>query len=270
MDVDFDAKSQTTAPTGTLKLSFTPTKFIDDPKYYSHFSISRIYKGHATLLNFDEGQVDMGGGTSWSNTFKNGTQMDAGTYLLVTGTRLASGAVLSSNRIFNIEAGKTTTVPLKLRTSDTEVSVIGSFDSESRYNLLDGREVSILSQTGRGYFIVGLLGVGQEPTNHALRDIEKMSKEIEQWGRPLLLLFDNEREAELYKHENFNSLPKTTIYGIDRDGSIRRQIAQQMKLQKQSLSPIFFISDTFNRVVFCQQGYTIGLGEQLMQVIKGL
>jgi D-Tyr-tRNAtyr deacylase len=35
--------------------------------------------------------------------------------------------------------------------------------------------VSILSQTGRGYFIVGLLGVGQEPTNHAMRDIAKMT-----------------------------------------------------------------------------------------------
>lgn len=270
VDVDFDAQSMTTAKTGTLKLTFTPTKYIDDPKYYSHFSISRIDNGHATLLNFDEGQVDMGGGTSWSNTFKNGTKLDEGTYLLVTGTRLASGTVLSSNRIFNIKAGETTTLPLELRTSESQVSVIGSFDSESRYRLLNGKEVSILSQTGRGYFVVGLLGVGQEPTNHALKDIEKVKTQIEEWGRPLLLLFDNEREAEFFRHENFNNLPKTTIYGIDKNGSIRKQIAAQMKLPKASLSPIFFISDTFNRVVFCSQGYTIGLGEQLLRTIKGL
>ena len=34
--------------------------------------------------------------------------------------------------------------------------------------------------------------------------------------------------------------------------------------------PIFLICDTFNRVVFCQQGYTINLGEQLLKVIRQL
>ena len=34
--------------------------------------------------------------------------------------------------------------------------------------------------------------------------------------------------------------------------------------------PIFFIADTFNRVVFLSQGYTIGLGEQLHKVVHGL
>lgn len=43
-----------------------------------------------------------------------------------------------------------------------------------------------------------------------------------------------------------------------------------MKLQNKNLLPIFTISDTFNRVVFLSQGYTIGLGEQLESVIKRL
>ena len=33
---------------------------------------------------------------------------------------------------------------------------------------------------------------------------------------------------------------------------------------------VFIIADTFNRVVFVSQGYTIGLGEQLMKNIRGL
>ena len=39
-----------------------------------------------------------------------------------------------------------------------------------------------------------------------------------------------------------------------------------MKLDDRQL-PIFLIADTFNRVVFCSQGYTIGLGEQMQQTI---
>ena len=37
-----------------------------------------------------------------------------------------------------------------------------------------------------------------------------------------------------------------------------------------SILPVFIIADTFNRVVFVSQGYTIGLGEQLMKVVHGL
>ena len=34
--------------------------------------------------------------------------------------------------------------------------------------------------------------------------------------------------------------------------------------------PMFIIADTFNRVVFVSQGYTIGLGEQMQGVFKKL
>ena len=65
-------------------------------------------------------------------------------------------------------------------------------------------------------------------------------------------------------------MPSTVMFGIDADGSIRRQIAKEMKLHNPEQMPIFFIADTFNRVVFLSQGYTIGLGEQLHKVVNGL
>lgn len=271
VDVNFDAAQQESAPQGTLMLAYTPTSQVDDPKYYSHFTISRIENGTTSLLSFDEGQVDMGGGVSWSNTFKNGTLLDEGTYELVTGVRLANGTVMSTSQIFNIRAGETTTVNMELRVNDTEVSVIGNFDSESKYLKADDKqEVSILSQTGRGYFLVGLIGVGQEPTNHTLRDIAKVRESFEAWGRPILLLFENEEEARKFNKKEFGELPNTIIYGIDKNGAIKQLIVKEMKLQSDRLLPIFFISDTFNRVVSISQGYTIGLGEQLEKIIKKL
>ena len=273
IDVDFDAAEQKTAKTGTLQLTYEPTKLLDDPKYYSHFSVTRILDNGTThLMNFEEGQVDMGGGTSWSNTFKNGTRLDVGTYMLTTGTRLANGSVLANNQLFRIDEGRTTTLPLQLRQSDTEVSVIGSFDSESKFQLTENGKasekdpVSILSQTGRGYFVVGILGVGQEPTNHAMRDIAKVKNDLDKWGRPFVLLFESEADAKKYQQENFGSLPENIVYGIDTNGAIRQQIAAQMKLQNGGQLPVFIIADTFNRVVFCSQGYTIGLGEQIVKV----
>ena len=275
-DVDFGAARQTSAPQGVLMLEYEPTRLVDDPKYYSHFTISRIVpSGAVSLLNFDEGQVDMGGGTSWSNTFRDGVRLDEGLYLLTSGTRLASGSVLAVNRLFEIRAGETSTLPLVLRQSDTQLSVIGTFDSESLFVPWSGgrqaeRPVSILSQTGRGYFVVGVIGLGQEPSDHALRDIARVHADFDAWGRPLVLLFGSDDEARKWRDGEFGTMPAGTIFGIDADGSIRRSIAAQMKLTNDGRLPVFIVADTFNRIVFCSEGYTIGLGEQLQRVVRQL
>ena len=215
----------------------------------------------------------MGGGTTWSNLLKEGTALEAGDYVLVTGTRLASGAVLSKTTFFNILPEKTTEIELVMRESEDEVQVIGNFNSESLFTPLpaagSAARQSLLQACGRGYFVVGVLGVNQEPTNHALRDIASFKADLEKWGRKMVLLFPDESKAGKFARESFPDLPSTIIYGIDTDG-IAAQIAESMKLKHKESLPIFIIADTFNRVVFVSQGYTIGLGEQLMKTIKGL
>ena len=201
---------------------------------------------------------------------ENGLQLDEGNYLMVTGTRLANGGVLSHLTFFGIDNSKSTTVKLNMRESQDEVQVIGSFNSEATYMPVDGDlQKSILATTGRGYFIVGILGVGQEPSAHALRGLIAKSKELEQWNRGIVLLFTSEEQYRKFNPEEFPGLPSTVTFGIDTNGAILKQIRNDMKLRTNTL-PVFIIGDTFNRVVFCSEGYTIGLGEQLMKVIHKL
>ena len=117
--------------------------------------------------------------------------------------------------------------------------------------------------------MVAVLGVGQEPTNHALRDIAALGNDFEQWGRKMVFLFPSEEQYKKFNADEFKGLPSTITYGIDTDDSIRKEIVQAMNLNN-SILPVFIIADTFNRVVFVSQGYTIGLGEQLMKVVHGL
>ena len=271
-DVNFGATDQVKAKKGKLVAKYTPIKSLSDPKYYSHFSISKLTdEGTLQLLNYDEGDVDMGEGATWSNLLKVGTALDEGNYLMVTGTRLASGGVLAEMEFFQMEAGKTTTLDLVMRESKDDVQVIGSFNSESLYKPLDSDDMkSILNTTGRGYYIVAVLGVNQEPTNHALRDIAAKASDFEEWGRGMVLLFPSEEEYAKFRPQDFPGLPKNITFGIDKDGSIQKQIAKEMKLANSTILPMFIIGDTFNRVVFVSQGYTIGLGEQMMKVIHKL
>lgn len=284
-DINFESDEQTITPQGKLIATFQPTKTQSDPKYYYHFTISKINDdGTLQLLNYDEGESGMEQGAAWSNLLKNGTNLDCGNYLMVTGSRLANGGVLAEMNFFTIKENQTTTTELVMRQSTDQVQVIGSFNSESLYTKCEiqdnsqlsirNSQLSILSTTGRGYYVIGIIGNGDEPTNHALRDIISVTDQLNEWGRSVILLSPNADAAQKTFTSDLlstlNSQLTTLSCGIDINGSIQSQIAQEMKLKNSEILPIFIIADTFNRVVFCSQGYTIGLGEQLIKTIHQL
>ena len=261
------------AKQGKIVATYKPIKTVDDPKYHNHFSVAKILAdGTTQTLNLSrESNVDMGEGNAWSVLLKTPLPIDEGNYMLVTGTRMAKGTVLATVGFFNVTPGQTTPLKLVLRESDDEVQVIGDFNSEDKFiRAEDGKETSLLATTGRGYYIVAILGAREEPTNHALTDIAAVKDDLEKWGRSIVLLFPDEKGYKRFDPKEFGNLPNTITYGWDIDGKILQEMVKNMKLQNAHNLPIFLIADTFNRVVFVSQGYTIGLGEQMMNVIHKL
>lgn len=259
VDVDFEASSQVVAPTGTLVLNYEPTAILANPYYYSHFTISKIENGRTRLLTFDEGQVDMGGGVSWANIFKKGTPLDVGDYVLVSGNRLSDGSVPVTMRQFSVREGETTTLDLRITIPEDRLSVIGSFDAETRYCMEpDAEPVSVLSTTGRGFYVIGFLTPRQEPSVHAINDLIAAKSGLEAWGRPILLLTTADGLGWLKEYSS--SLPSNVHFGIIPDG---------LDLKDRRM-PYFLLADTFNRVFFTTEGYTIGLGDQLVTAIAKL
>lgn len=257
-------ESRQTAGKGTLRAVYEKSANIDNPKYYSHFSISKIVDAQPQLMNYPEH------GSDWESMLKNGETMDEGSYLVVTGTRQANGSVLAHLEFVPVFGSGVTDMNMVMRESKEGVQVIGSFNSENLYSDDSEGVKSLLSTTGRGYYVLGLISPNQEPTNHALRDIAARRQELEKWGRKIVLLFkDGDEKARFTNKSEFANMPNTVVWGTDVDGKINKEIEEAMKLVTKD-RPVFIIADTFNRVVFISQGYTIGLGEQLMTVIKKL
>ncbi|MDR0835502.1 MAG: transglutaminase-like domain-containing protein, partial [Tannerella sp.] len=264
-DVDFDNENTSVAKTGLLAVSYQPTKTNGNPKYYNHFSIAKI-QPDATLRTLDF--EDYAGGDTWKDLFDKPLELDEGDYILISGTRMAGGKVLARLKFFTVAPDKTSNIDLVMREEKDEVQVIGNIDAEAKLLNINKEEVSILSVTGRGYFIIGILGARQEPTNHAMNDIAKLKADFEKWNRSMILLFKDEMEYKLFDKNEFGTLPSTVTYGIDKDGKIAEMIASAMKLEDKKNLPVFIVADTFGRVVFVSQGYTIGLGEQMMKIIN--
>ena len=295
LDVDFDgAGPAVAAPKGVLKMTYTPGPEVDNPRYYSHFSLSKMENGRPRLLEFDEGEVDMGGGVDWAHVFKEGCPLEEGRYLLVSGNRLSSGAVPVSLVFFDVVADEETTVDLVLRAAGNEVPVLGSFDAKTNFRPVELAKTeygdvlseeakaaeSILSAVGRGHYALALLEPGKEPTNHVLRDLAVAREKLESWGRPIVLLCSTETAMHRLQVEmsegRYGLLPSTIILGLDADGAVQKGLEQGMKVGLASDAgtptrlPLVILADTFNRIFFFSEGYTIGLGDQLAATVAKL
>lgn len=261
-DVVFERDVKTTSSSAKLTLAYTPREYMEDPRYYTHFSLSELRSGQPYLQEYAEEAV-------WSKDFARGAAVDKGDYCLISGTRLADGGVMAHMEVFPVTEGEQVTVPLVMRKDDTKVQVIGGFNSENTYFDTSASKVqSLLATTGRGYFVTGLIRANHEPSNHILHDISALRNDLEAWGRPIVLLFRSHDELDrFYKNcAEFDNLPSTLSFGVDVNGEFADDLFNSGLVKTEDL-PVIIIGDTFNRVVFCSQGYTIGMGEQLKQTI---
>ncbi|MDR3118826.1 MAG: transglutaminase domain-containing protein [Mediterranea sp.] len=278
VDIDIEQPEALQAPKGKLILNYKPTPAVANPKYYTHFSLSKLNNGVPRLMSYNEGDVDMGGGTSWLHTFKNGITIDAGRYMLVSGIRQSDGSVPATISFFEVKEDQTTQADLILREKSGEgkktPEVIGRIDTGLELTALNGEETVSLGNycgcTREGHYILAILGVNQEPTNHVLRDIAARGRDFEAWGRRIIFLFTGKEQSLKYKAADFPELPATIAYGIDRNGAIQQQLAETLKLKNAAQLPVVVIVNAEGGIIFKSQGYTIGLGEQLMKELKSI
>lgn len=273
--VDITAESAalgTISEKGTMTMNYVPGKgTLDNPEYYRHFTLSRIQDGQRRLLDFEDGDATELGADASAKRFSTPFILDAGTYLLTSGTRLASGKVLARMTTFRVEKEKNTDIQLVMRDSKEEISVIGAMDPEALYTPVDGDgstavKKSILSTTGRGYFLVMVFGDGDEPSNHAIRDVQSMLPELGQWGRPVMVFGQS--------GTNVDKLAKTLDgsdihFGIDTGSEIRNMLCNGCHSESKTL-PVIAMCDSFGRIVYVSTGYNTSLASQIRTVIAGI
>lgn len=238
-----------TKPRGRLSVSFSGK---GDPEYYHHFTLARIEDGTAKLLTFDEDSDH----NPWTAVFP--LDLDEGYYMLTSGTRLADGSVLSHAEFFTVAADASTSVPLLMRSADDRISVLGTMDADR-----------FLSKTGRGYYLLAVLGDRDEPTNHCVRQLESIVPQLEEWGRPLLMAGPAVGRAQASSTANSLGRLSKLIPVDDSDGSILEMLASGCKSASRQL-PVVTICDSFGRIVYFSQGYNTSLAEDLKRVLPQL
>jgi len=259
-DVLFGSAQEATAPQGTLYLFYGDQAVKENPGYYSHFALSRIVDGRPQVQEFPED-------ATLKSTFANGVNVDAGQYMLLSGTRLANGGVWANLEVFNVAERQDQTATLHLRADDEHLHVIANFDCEQYFTNVRGVHKKILDTTGRGFYIVALIRSGHEPSTHLLHDMEAANIHISQWERCYLMLFPSQEDYDNFDRKEFDDLPSNVLFGVADPETVESMHIQELTHGSQEL-PILMLCDTFNRVVWFRQGYSIGLADQMMDALR--
>ena len=250
--VDFEAAESTERETGYLDIHYDPIASMPNPKYYSHFSIKKFDGQTFQLLAYDAQDPGIDDGMTLSS-FEHPLPLEAGYYILTGGTRLNDGTALTHSEFFTIRPKETTPIDLILREEKREAKVLGHFNAGK------------LTEGVDGLYILGILDQGSEPTTHAMQDISTFRAAFEEKGLPMYFLFESKETYGKFNLRNFNSLPSNIHYDL-LDADVLKQLNEGLQLEN---LPIFIIADaSTGEVVFKSQGYTIGLGEQLLKVLN--
>jgi hypothetical protein len=247
VDVDFGGQAQErVAPTGTLLLRYAPGGPVKTPEYYRHYTLSRLEPDRTRLMEYEE-----------DGPVRDRYTLEEGYYVLTSGNRLADGSALVHMEFLKIGARSIATAPLVLRSTAERLSVIGSMDPEASF-LKDGarRPQSLLSATGRGYFLLAVMGGSDEPTSHAVRELTAAAADLNAWGRPVVVLGEA-RPAGLDR----------AVFGSDPDGLIRAMLAASAS---GNALPLVAVCDSFGRIVYLSKGYNTSLAADLRRVIASL
>jgi len=247
---------------GWLAAQYTPQPFLPNPIYYTHFTLSSLNDGIAHLYNFEEGEATEAGTlASWQTLLRHPYEVEKGYYLITSGTRLASGAVLAHMEFVGVNIrpegsgmlpDKLVVVPLVMREAAENVAVIGHFDADP-----------LLPYTGRGYYALAVLGEKDEPSDHARRLLEGMKADFASWGRPYVELQVGSSEA-IVNYQQRMALTERIV-----PEALARELSGGCSTTFDRL-PVIVIADSFGRVVYFSQGYNTSLGTNLRQIIKGL
>lgn len=219
--------------------------------YFRDYTLTQITpEGDTKLLDYESGLPEV-------------MSVDEGYYLLTTGLRLSDGSVLARLEFFNVAGGEERELVPVVRKSALRPAVLGSMDPEALFvpdgtGAGDGAQAggqnvqaepqSLISATGRGWFLLAFMGHRDEPTSHARTELEAAARTLNDWGRPVVVL-----------GQAHPSGLQNAVFG--KDVSILETLPGEHKL------PVIALCDSFGRIVYLSEGYNTSLAADLERIV---
>ena len=232
LDVDMEETTAQENPRGFLAIDASGAGVGIAEAYSGRFSVSKVENGPCRLMDYEYSEERP----------SDRIPLEEGYYMMVSGTRMSDGSVLSHVQTFNVEADDTVFQKLVLWPAEGEGEKAGG----------DGCIIARLAENG-------------EPTTHALRQLESAAEELNAWGGRIMLYGPSKASLEFYK--GFISSLENVTYAVDADNSVMEEIGAKCGGDNRYL-PFVTVRNADGKSLYFSQGYNTSLKVGITQTIK--
>jgi len=232
------------------------------PQYYIHYTLARFEKGKFVTLDYET--------DASLHHFPCELTVDTGYYRLITGNRLTDGEVLCNISYFNLGAGQRYTAVIKLAEATAQSGVLGKADMQATFITEAGKQMARLADyQSKNGLVVAIIEPGREPTKHLIEDIEAASKALDKWGGKMLFVIARDKRLSGLTSDQYGKMPALPVFGYDADGQLAASVQTVCSISGQPRWPVIVLINQAGEIVWHSEGYSIGLGDQLVKQITG-
>lgn len=239
----FDIR-QNAGKKGTLVLVDPPSNG-KKPEYTTHYTLEEYKDGFFKTLDYE--------GSPLVQVYPCTLDIPVGTCLMVTGTRLTNGTVLSKLRVFEVKTGETITQSIDLRKNQLSLPEYGKINPELFNN-----------QIGPG-MIIAWVDPDKEPTKHLLADLRAKKNEFGQWKGRFVMVFPTEEQMKSFVKTEAAQLPKTVSYTCQSAFLLKLADIKVKQGELKNLPVVIFLNEK-GAINYLSEGYRIGIGDELLSL----
>ncbi len=262
IDVLFEKQIVTELPKGEVVLINQTDDKNFVPQYYTHFTIARLDKGQFTTLDYEFDPI--------LKTFPCKLNLEEGYYRLMTGNRLNDGSVKCRIEYFNVEKGKSISLPIIVLPMEAQTGVLGKAETSAGFKSLDNIDfmLSCFMSIKDKALVVAVIDPDKEPTKHLMEDIKLVKKGIDDWGGQVLFIVAKDKLNKTFDPTVYKELPRSCFFGYDSTGDITNAIDLMCGQNPGPQSPQISIINPNGEIIFYSEGYSIGMGETILKNLK--
>ncbi len=259
MDVIFD--SVQTRKTEKAFVHFI-NKSAAEPKYYLNFTLALLQDGVYRTLEFEEEKT--------LPSFGPSVEVPAGNYMLVTGSRMPDGSVLSHVEFFEIKAGEKKDVEIIIREKKQEEKSWTKINlDEFNATVYKSSKTQTLAElAGNLPFVAIFIDPDKEPTKHVMADLQPVKNLFDKWGGTVLFILQPGKANAVFNPGLYPDLPSRCIFVVDNNGKFLKQIETLKNKTIADDLPVIVSGDKDGNLFYFSKGYKIGVGEQLVKSLK--
>lgn len=238
------------------KLFLNCTDTSRELKYRIHFSLARLENGFFNT-------VDLGWEIPISD-FADGLDLPIGQYMLLTAIRNEDGSVIVKRKYFELSENTIIRLNITMPEMKSQSENCPSFNHAGLTDKFNSTVSSVgFIKTGK-YVAYCWLDPGKEPSKHIVRDLSPMMSELAK---------NNITVVYLIKDLNFKPVdfgfPADMKYYFDTDHKLLYSNTTCKTSGAGHSLPLIMLVNSESKTIFSSEGYTIAVGEMLINKVSG-